>query len=58
MEDCGAKYRAAGRVQDPFALFKAHGFNLVRVRLRNNPDWTHYSNPASAVIWCWGRARA
>ena len=38
MEDCGAKYRAAGTVQDPYALFKAHGFNLVRVRLWNNPD--------------------
>ncbi len=46
MEDCGAKYRAAGTVQDPYALFKAHGFNLVRVRLWNNPDWSHYSNLA------------
>jgi arabinogalactan endo-1,4-beta-galactosidase len=46
MEDCGARYRDAGAAQDPFVMLKDHGFNLVRVRLWNNPDWTHYSNLA------------
>lgn len=43
MDDCGARFRAAGKPADPFALVKAHGGNLVRVRIWNNPDWTHYS---------------
>ena len=46
MEDCGAKYREGGEPRDPFAIFKAHGANLVRVRLWNDPDWTRYSNLA------------
>jgi arabinogalactan endo-1,4-beta-galactosidase len=57
MEDCGAKYRVAGAPHDPFTLFKAHGFNLVRVRLWNNPDVSHYSNLAD-VEKTLGRARA
>ena len=43
MEDCGAHFMADGKPADPFALVKAHGGNLVRVRLWNHPDWTRYS---------------
>jgi arabinogalactan endo-1,4-beta-galactosidase len=46
MQDCGARYRQAGVVRDPFAIFKDHGTNLVRVRLWNDPTWTRYSNLA------------
>jgi arabinogalactan endo-1,4-beta-galactosidase len=46
MEDCGAKYRDRGAVDDPFHIFKAHGTNLVRVRLWIDPTWTKYSNVA------------
>jgi arabinogalactan endo-1,4-beta-galactosidase len=46
MEDCGAHYRENGVVRDPFAIFKDHGANLIRVRLWNDPTWTHYSNLA------------
>src|SRR3982750_3463898 len=44
MEDCGAVYRKAGQRVDPFALLKAEGGNLVRVRIWVNPTWTKYSN--------------
>ncbi|WP_294332978.1 arabinogalactan endo-1,4-beta-galactosidase [uncultured Sphingomonas sp.] len=44
MEDCGAVYRERGKPVDPFALLKAKGGNIVRVRLWNAPDWTRYSN--------------
>lgn len=57
MEDCGAHYREGGAVRDPFAIFKDHGANLVRVRLWNDPDWTRYSNLAD-VEKTIGRARA
>ena len=43
VEDCGAVYRENGEPRDPFALFAAHGANLVRARLWHNPDWTRYS---------------
>jgi arabinogalactan endo-1,4-beta-galactosidase len=43
MEDCGANFRAKGKPADPFVLLKKHGGNLMRVRIWNNPDWTHYS---------------
>jgi len=43
MDDCGAVYRQNGELQDPFALFSAHGATLVRARLWHNPDWTDYS---------------
>lgn len=46
MEDCGAKYRVRGQPDDPFHIFKAHGTNLVRVRLWMDPQWTKYSNLA------------
>jgi arabinogalactan endo-1,4-beta-galactosidase len=46
MEDCGAHYREHGVARDPFAIFKDHGANLVRVRLWNDPTWTRYSNLA------------
>lgn len=44
MEDCGAVYRDAGKPVDPFALLKAKGGNIVRVRLWNDATWTKYSD--------------
>lgn len=43
MEDCGAVYRQHGKPVDPFALLKAEGGNLVRVRIWNDAKWTKYS---------------
>lgn len=45
MEDCGAIYKNSNGVQqDPYAIFKYEGANLVRLRLWHNPTWTNYSN--------------
>lgn len=44
MEDCGARYRVDGKVEDPYTIFARAGSNLVRVRLWHSPDWTSYSN--------------
>lgn len=44
MEDCGAVYRKGGEPVDPFALLKAEGGNIVRVRIWNDATWTKYSN--------------
>jgi arabinogalactan endo-1,4-beta-galactosidase len=44
MEDCGAVYRKRGQPADPFALLKAAGGNIVRVRIWNDAKWTRYSN--------------
>ena len=44
MEDCGAAFRDHGKATDPFAVLKAHGGNLVRVRIWHDAKWTHYSN--------------
>jgi len=33
-------YKDEGRVTDPYAIFKSHGTNLVRLRLWHNPLWT------------------
>ena len=44
MEDCGAVYRKGGKPVDPFALLKAEGGNIVRVRLWNDATWTKYSD--------------
>ena len=49
MEDCGARYRDAGRRVDPFALLRARGGNVVRVRLWNDARWTRYSNEADVL---------
>ena len=46
MEDCGAVYRKNGKPVDPFALLKAEGGNVVRVRIWNDARWTRYSNLA------------
>ncbi len=46
MQDCGAVFRRKGKPVDPFALLKASGGNLVRVRLWNDPSWTRYSTLA------------
>lgn len=43
MEDCGAVFREGGKVVDPFTLMKAHGGNIMRVRIWNAPGWTRYS---------------
>lgn len=40
VQDYGGVYKDSGAVKDPFAIFKAHGANVVRVRLWNNPQWT------------------
>ncbi len=39
MEDCGAVFREAGQVVDPYVNMAEHGTNLVRVRLWNDPYW-------------------
>ena len=44
MEDCGAVYRDHGQPVDPFALMKAKGGNIARVRIWNDATWTKYSN--------------
>lgn len=44
MEDCGAVYRKGGKPIDPFALLKAEGGNIVRVRIWNDAKWTPYSD--------------
>ncbi|WP_408591616.1 arabinogalactan endo-beta-1,4-galactanase [Novosphingobium sp.] len=49
MEDCGAVFREHGQKVDPFALIKAHGANIVRVRLWNDPKWTRYSTYDDAL---------
>lgn len=49
MEDCGAVYRSRGKSVDPFALLKAKGGNIVRVRLWNDATWTKYSNYADVL---------
>jgi arabinogalactan endo-1,4-beta-galactosidase len=46
MLDCSASYRDHGVVKDPYALFKDHGANLIRIRIWNNATWTKYSNLA------------
>jgi arabinogalactan endo-1,4-beta-galactosidase len=49
MDDCGAVFRKGGKPADPFALMKAGGGNLVRVRIWNDASWTNYSNPADVA---------
>jgi arabinogalactan endo-1,4-beta-galactosidase len=49
MDDCGAVFRKGGKPADPFALMKAAGGNLVRVRIWNDATWTKYSNPADVA---------
>lgn len=44
MEDCGAVFREKGKPVDPFVLLKQKGGNIMRVRIWNDPEWTHYSN--------------
>jgi arabinogalactan endo-1,4-beta-galactosidase len=44
MEDCGAVYRDGRKKVDPFALMRAKGGNIVRVRIWNDARWTRYSN--------------
>ena len=39
VEDYGGIYKDSGVVKDPYAILKAHGNNVVRVRLWNNPQW-------------------
>ena len=39
VEDHGGVYRDSGQVRDPFAIFKSHGANVVRVRLWHTPQW-------------------
>lgn len=46
MDDCGAVYKDDGKQGDVYAILKAHGTNVVRLRLWNDPDWTKYGNLA------------
>lgn len=39
VQDFGGVYKDSGLVKDPFTIFTAHGANVVRVRLWNNPQW-------------------
>lgn len=44
VQDCGAIYlNREGRQEDPYAIFKNSGSNLIRLRLWHSPDWTDYS---------------
>jgi arabinogalactan endo-1,4-beta-galactosidase len=44
MDACGAVYKDGGTAGDVYAIMKAHGTNVVRLRLWNNPTWTKYGN--------------
>jgi arabinogalactan endo-1,4-beta-galactosidase len=46
MDDCGAVYKDGGKAGDVYAIMKAHGTNVVRLRLWNDPTWTKYGNLA------------
>lgn len=39
MEEFGGKYKENNVVKDVYKIFKAHGNNLVRLRLWHNPGW-------------------
>ena len=43
MMDCNAVYRDNGKTADIFTIFKAHGANLVRVRLWADGNKSGYS---------------
>jgi len=43
LEDCGAVYRKAGLMKDPYQIFAESGANVVRLRLWHSPQWTEYS---------------
>jgi arabinogalactan endo-1,4-beta-galactosidase len=49
MEACGAEFRVKGKRRDAYELFAEAGANLVRLRLWNAPDWTHYSTEADVT---------
>ncbi len=57
MDDCGVIYRDNGKPQDLFALFKAHGANIARIRIWTAGNPTKYSNLAD-VTRSLKRARA
>jgi arabinogalactan endo-1,4-beta-galactosidase len=38
--DHGGIYKDGGAIKSPYAIFKDHSTNLVRLRLWNNPQWT------------------
>jgi arabinogalactan endo-1,4-beta-galactosidase len=44
VEDRGGVFTHNGCADDPFRILKAHGANIVRVRLWHTPTWTAYSN--------------
>lgn len=39
LEHCGAVYKANGVLQDPYAIMKDNGCNLIRLRLWHTPSW-------------------
>lgn len=57
MDDCGATFRECGQPQDVYALFKAHGANIARIRIWTGGNPTKYSNLAD-VIHSLARAKA
>ncbi len=46
MNDCGAVYKDAGKPSDIYAIMKAHGTNVARLWLWNDPTWTKYGTLA------------
>lgn len=46
MDDCGAVYKDGSKPGDVYAIMKAHGTNVVRLRLWNDPTWTRYGTLA------------
>ena len=39
VQDNGGIYKDSETIRDPYAIFKNHGANTIRVRLWNNPQW-------------------
>lgn len=53
MEDCGAVYKDAGSVVDPYEVIANHGGNLVRVRHWNDPYWQALITQPESVAANW-----
>ena len=47
MEHCGVVYKEDNNPKDPYAIFKDHGGNLVRLRLWHTPSWYDQLNDGS-----------
>jgi arabinogalactan endo-1,4-beta-galactosidase len=51
IEDKGGVYKENNTQVDPYATFKKHGVNLVRLRLWNNPSWIKDIYGSSSVLY-------